>query len=83
MTVLGDLLLVEDVADLMGVSTDCVSRWCRQLEFPHFKYPGKRRIYFPRADVQAYLGGATEMDVQKLPGEGRIVTPRQTKGTRR
>lgn len=47
----GDLLGVEDVAQLLGVHLDTARRYVREGVIPASKLPGTRRYYIIKADV--------------------------------
>lgn len=68
------LLLVEDVAPLVGMAPSTLTEHCRRGRFPHRKLPGARRLLFAPADVQAYIDGC-ELEVRELADGGRVVRP--------
>ena len=74
--VLGGLVLLEDLAKEIGVSRATLQRWTRLNQFPHLKYPGKRRVLVPRAWADAYLAGNCELEVKKLANGGRSCRPK-------
>lgn len=47
----GDLLGVEDVADILGVHLDTARRYVREGAIPASRMPGGRRYYILKQDV--------------------------------
>jgi predicted DNA-binding transcriptional regulator AlpA len=69
-----NLMLVEDVAPMVGMARSTLVEYCRRGRFPHRKLPGSRRLLFPAADVQAYLDGC-RLETILLQDGGRVVRP--------
>jgi excisionase family DNA binding protein len=53
MTARGDLLLVDEVADIARVSVETVRYWIKQGKLPSIR-PGRRRLV-RRQDLEAFL----------------------------
>lgn len=71
-----DFLLVEDVAETLGVAVSTVHEWAARNQMPCRRLPGRRRLFIPREDFLAWMDGA-ELDVKHLAGGGRVVKPRR------
>ncbi len=69
-----ELLLVEDVAKLLGASRSSIQERCAKGLIPHRRMPGSRRLLIPRADFEAWLAGA-ELVTIRLAHGGRLVRP--------
>ncbi len=69
------LLRVEDVAELLGVSKRTVHELTRTGRIPHRILPGCRRCLFEREWLTAWADGA-ELERVDLAAGGRVVRPR-------
>lgn len=72
-----DLLLADELAPKIGMAPSTLCEKCRKLQFPFRRLPFSRRLLFDRGDVEAYLNGACELEVQRLAGNGVIVKPKK------
>ena len=71
----GQLLRVEDVAELLGVSKRTVHELTRTGRIPHRVLPHGRRCLFETHWLTAWADGA-ELERVDLGAGGRIVRPR-------
>jgi excisionase family DNA binding protein len=69
------MLLAEDVAIILRVSPVTVREWARRGRLPCLRLPGTRRVLFPRAWIEAYVGGDTELVVDLRQDGGRLIRP--------
>jgi excisionase family DNA binding protein len=65
-------LVVEDVAELLHVSTRTVRELTRSGRIPHRRVPGQRRCLFLEGELREWLDGA-ELEARELPRGGRVV----------
>jgi predicted DNA-binding transcriptional regulator AlpA len=69
----GHFLVVEQVAQLIGVKPRTIHEYTRQeCGIPHRVLPGGRRCLFERAALEAWMNGA-KLERIDLPRGGRIV----------
>jgi excisionase family DNA binding protein len=71
---IGHYLIVDDVADMLGVSKRTVHEYTRTDRIPHRVLPHGRRVLFEEAWLRAWADGA-ELERINLHGGGRIVRP--------
>jgi excisionase family DNA binding protein len=69
-----EILLVEDVAKLLGSSRSSIQERCARGLIPNRRMSGSRRLLISRAHLSAWLDGA-ELETVRLAGGGRIVRP--------
>lgn len=70
-----ELLVVEDVAAMLGWAISTVQEKCVRGLIPNRRLPGTRRCLIPRSDLQAWLDGA-ELETVRLARGGRICRPK-------
>ncbi len=78
---IGKYLLVEDVAQLLGVSKRTVHEYTRTDRIPNRVLPHGRRVLFEPEWLDAWADGA-ELERIDLPAGGRIVRPVATEPAR-
>jgi excisionase family DNA binding protein len=72
-------LLVEDVAELLGMSKDTVYRLTARDAIPCRRIRGTRRILFVPDELDAWINGA-ELVVERAAHGGVVVRPVGTGG---
>jgi excisionase family DNA binding protein len=68
---------VPEVAERYGVSVATVYEWVAGGLVPHRKLPGRKRLLFDPADLDAADDGAA-LETRRLRGGGVLVRPRGT-----
>jgi len=66
---------VEQVAELLHISTRTVHSLVSRRQLPHRRIAGTRRVLFVPAELEARANGA-ELEVLELPRGGRVVRPK-------
>ena len=71
----GELLTVEGVCDLLGVSKRTVHGWTSARTIPCRRIPGTRRIIFIENELRQWIdaGGNLPLEVIEQPHDGLIV----------
>ena len=72
------LVLVEDVAEELGVSPVTVREWVRRGKLPGFKKAGQRRLWLRRDWIDQWLDGA-ELELRREKSGGFTCKPTAVK----
>jgi excisionase family DNA binding protein len=76
-TVTGCYLTVREVTVRYGVKPCTVYEWTRTGGVPYRKLPGRKQLMFSVADLDAFDGGACELERRKVKGGGMVVRPKR------
>ena len=74
-----EYLKVEDVAELLHISTRTVHEMTRQRRIPFRRPPYTRRCLFNLAEIEAWMNGA-KLETEKFEGNGLAVRPASGSG---
>jgi hypothetical protein len=75
---LGPFLTVEQLVERYGGvwAPAVLRRHARAGMLPHIKFPGRKEVLFPLADLERFEAGQVDLEMVTLPHGGRMCRPR-------